>query len=318
MTSSLQRVHELTLHVESPILDKTTASASLKTAASGCDSSYWTVTLTLLGLLLDVKVGWYRYDVNSYRHIPDGGAYAFMHIIPHKNQEISTTSASFQNSNGTQSVTGSIFASKVIFGTQYRFDIVLSASKDLAHRTIPKSLLFSVSSGREILLSLLKDVHSVDVCFVFTSDQSYPKVGLWAHRTILSRHKVFEELILKATKALETTKESTKVASPERGQDAGDPREPTGKEEEETSGEPSILTIPIDKFSLATMCSILYYIYSGQVQLSITPSQFAISKSESALVLYDSKGKTRESIRWDPFSADSAWKLKDVTWQELG
>jgi hypothetical protein len=208
----------------------------------------------------------------------------------------------------------------VISGAQYRFDIVLSASKDLAHRTIPKGFQSTISSEREILLSLLKDIHSVDVCFVFTSDQSYPKVGLWAHRTILSRHKVFEELILKATKALETTKESTKVASSERGQDAGGPKEPTGKEEEEeeTLGESSILTIPIDKFSLATMCSILYYIYSGQVQVSITPGQFAISKSDSALVLYDTKGKTRESVRWDPFSADSAWKLKDVTWQELG
>ncbi|KAF9342860.1 hypothetical protein BGX34_007531, partial [Mortierella sp. NVP85] len=102
---SLQRVHELTFHVESPILDKTTASASFTTAATGYDESTWTVTLTLSGLMLDVTVDWYRQDVNYYRHVPDGSVYAFMHIVPHKNQEISTTSASFHhNSHGTQSV----------------------------------------------------------------------------------------------------------------------------------------------------------------------------------------------------------------------
>jgi len=103
---SLQRVHELTFHVESPILDKTTASASLTTVASAHDSSSWTVTLTLSGPILNVKVDCYRYDVTKNRHVPDGSAYTFMHIVPHKNQEISTTSASIQASNGTQSVTG--------------------------------------------------------------------------------------------------------------------------------------------------------------------------------------------------------------------
>ncbi|KAK3806295.1 MAG: hypothetical protein J3Q66DRAFT_358789 [Benniella sp.] len=174
-----------------------------------------------------------------------------------------------------------------------------------------------------MLLSLLKDVHSVDTCFVFTSDQTYPMVGLWAHRTILSRHKVFEELILKATKELKTTNEpqGTKPSTPK--MDNGADSMPStssssSSAKEEVSGMPLLLTIQVDKFSLATMCSILHFIYAGEVKLSIFPSQFAISKAESTLVLYDTQGKTRQSVRWDPLSTDSAWKLKDVTWQELG
>ena len=211
--------------------------------------------------------------------------------------------------------------SEVLLNDQYQFDVVMSIKKDLSYRTTPKSILSTISTGREILLSFLKDVHSVDVCFIFTSDQSYPNVGLWAHRVMLSRIKAFKELIQKATEAIETTKESqtTKVVSPERDQDeADDPGQPTVREEEETSGEPSILTIPIDKFSLATMCSVLYYIYSGEVQLSNFPNLFAISKAESSLALYNSQGRTRESVRWNRLSTDTDWKLKDVTWIELG
>ncbi|KAF9365342.1 hypothetical protein BGX34_010382 [Mortierella sp. NVP85] len=274
---SLQRTHELTFHVESPILVDS-GSASLTTSPSNSDSSYWTISLTRSGESLSVKVDWYRYGSN-YHAPEDNKVYAFMHIVPHGNAEdIATTSISFQNSSG--------------------------------------------SSPRDMLLSLLKDVHSVDTCFVFTSDKTYPKVGLWAHRAILSRHKVFEKLILEATNGLKTTNglESTKT-NPTDDVEQGDAKKPSTSSpsaKDETSGMSSILTIQVDKFTLATMCSVLYFIYAGEVQLSIVPSQFAISKAESALVLYDTQGKTRESVRWDPLSADSAWKLKDVTWQELG
>jgi hypothetical protein len=232
---------------------------------------------------------------------------------------------------------GSILVEKVLSEDKYRFDIVISTNKDLAHRSKPKILpppaptpppactSASACTRRDMLLSLLKDVHSVDVCFVFPSDKTYPMAGLWAHRTILSRHKVFEELILGATEALGTTNGSqgTKASTTEQdGDEEKSVKPPTSTSsssaKEGASGMPSILTIQVDKFSLATMCSILYFIYAGEVQLSIVPSQFAISKAESVLVLYDTQGKTRQSVRWDPLSTDSAWKLKDVTWQELG
>ena len=218
---------------------------------------------------------------------------------------------------------GSIPTCKVLSEDKYRFDIVISNGKDLAHRPTPKDLTSIVSTKRDMLLSLLKDVHSVDICFVFTSDKTYPKVGLWAHRSILSRHKVFEKLILEATKGLKMTKrpESTKTYTTDENEEQEEAKKPStsaSSAKEETSGMSSILTIQVDKFTLATMCSVLYFIYAGEVQLSIAPSQFAISKAESTLVLHDTQSKTRESVRWDPLSADSAWKLKDVTWQELG
>ncbi|KAF9344643.1 hypothetical protein BGX34_005465 [Mortierella sp. NVP85] len=272
--------------------------------------------------MLLVKVEWYYPDYTRVRHDPENGTYSYLHIVPFKNREESVTfpiSYKRVNSSGTLPFEGRINASRVLSEGKYRFDIILSIDKSLEHRTIPKRLVTSLSTRRGMLLSLLKDVHSVDVCFVFTSDHSYPKVGLWAHRAVLSKIKVFEELILEATKALEATKESqaTKSASSERDQESADTsHQQTGKEK--TPEEPSILTIQVDKFPLATMCSLLYYIYSGEVQLSIPSSQFAISKAESAIVLYDTNGKTRESIRWDPLSADSAWKLKDVSWEELG
>ncbi|KAF9365343.1 hypothetical protein BGX34_010383 [Mortierella sp. NVP85] len=259
-----------------------------------------------------------------------------MHIVPRGNAEdIVTTSVNFSNPYGLSSVYGSILANKVLSEDKYRFDIVISNSKDLAHRSTPKILpppaplppsactSASMCARRDMLLSLLKDVHSVDVCFVFPSDKTYPMAGLWAHRTILSRHKVFEELILEATEALGATNGSqgTKSTLEQDGDEEKSVKPSTSSSssaKEESSGMPSILTIQVDKFSLATMCSILYFIYAGEVQLSIAPSQFAISKAESVLVFYDTQGKTRQSVRWDPLSTDSAWKLKDVTWQELG
>ncbi|KAK3806304.1 MAG: hypothetical protein J3Q66DRAFT_407021 [Benniella sp.] len=302
----LHRTHELTFHVESPILnDINPTSTSSSTNQSDYDDSYWTVNLSRSGQSLSVKVGWYSFNTSSYRHVPEGGTYAytFMHIVPRGNgEETATTSITFRNISGTASV---------------------SDCKDLAHRSTPKNLSSVVSTKRDMLLSLLKDVHSVDTCFVFTSDKTYPKVGLWAHRAILSRYKVFEELILETTRGLKTISgpESTKTYTTdedEEQEEAKEPSTPSSSGKDETSAMSSILTIQVDKFTLATMCSVLYFIYAGDVQLSIAPSQFAISKAESTLVLYDTQGKTRESVRWDPLSTDSAWKLKDVTWQELG
>ncbi|KAF9361770.1 hypothetical protein BGX34_006922, partial [Mortierella sp. NVP85] len=236
---SFSKSHDLILHVKCPILDdRTSESATSWAAPSILDSSKWGVTVTRSGPTLSVKVEWYHKDIDKGRHVPEGGFYYYyMHIIPHSNSEQNSITyyTGFRHISGTQSVTGSINVFEVLLNDQYQFDVVMSAN-----------------------------VHSVDVCFVFTSDQSYSNVGLWAHRVMLSRIKVFKELILKATEAIETTKESRTTKAVSLEDEADDPGQSTVKEEEETSGESSILTIPIDKFSLATMCSILYYIYSGQ------------------------------------------------------
>jgi hypothetical protein len=162
------------------------------------------------------------------------------------------------------------------------------------------------------MLSLLKDVHSVDTCFIFTSDKSCSNLGLWAHSAILSHYKGFDELIKKATRA----------ASPEQASKSEDSLDKSASiqpasDMAESLCVPTSLTIEIKGFSLATMCSILYYIYTGEARILVNTDQYAISKAESTLVLHDSMGKARESVRWDPLDVDSSWKLKDVTWEEL-
>ena len=104
---SLQRTHELTFQVESPILVDS-GSTSLSTSQSNSDTSYWTISLTRSGESLSVKVDWHR--CSSHYHQPeDNRVYAFMHILPHGNgEDIATTSISFQNPNGTSTVYGKL------------------------------------------------------------------------------------------------------------------------------------------------------------------------------------------------------------------
>lgn len=76
--------------------------------------------------------------------------------------------------------------------------------------------------------------------------------------------------------------------------------------------------IKVEKFSLATFCALLYYIYTDEVHLAIDTDRFAISAGEGSLVWRDpTTGKTRDSVRWHPTDRTSPWKLKDVTWNEL-
>ncbi|KAG0272983.1 hypothetical protein BGZ96_005075 [Linnemannia gamsii] len=85
-----------------------------------------------------------------------------------------------------------------------------------------------------------------------------------------------------------------------------------------TTGETRVLVVKVDKFSLATFCALLYYIYTDEVYLTIDTSRFAISSGEGSLVWHDAtSGKVRDSIRWHPTDRISPWKLKDVAWDEL-
>jgi len=106
-TLSLQRTHELTFHVESPIL--TSGPASSTTPYSNTDYSSWTVTLIRSGQSLSVNIDWYR-EGSSYHQPEDNSIYAFMHIVPHGNDEdIVTTSINLPNYyNTTLSVAGKI------------------------------------------------------------------------------------------------------------------------------------------------------------------------------------------------------------------
>ncbi|KAF9148816.1 hypothetical protein BG015_009440 [Linnemannia schmuckeri] len=73
------------------------------------------------------------------------------------------------------------------------FDVVFTTETTMA-RT-PYNPPPPPIKNHDILPLFLKDPHSVDVCFLFPNDKVYPNYGLWAHRLVLSRNKVFTGII---------------------------------------------------------------------------------------------------------------------------
>ncbi|KAG0207725.1 hypothetical protein BGX33_006666 [Mortierella sp. NVP41] len=211
-------------------------------------------------------------------------------------------------------------AAEVTKDGKYDFDIVLCTDQDLARNpVIPEPLPLK---NADIIPLLLRDANSVDTCFMFTSDTAYSNVGLWAHRVVLSRHKVFAKLIqqqeeLQALSAnvgsdKDKDKKDTKFES-----DAASNCTVTAESGYSAPAESRSLVIKVDKFSLATFCALLYYIYTNEVHLSIDTERFAVTNGEGTLLWRDSTGHTRETVRWHPTNPNSPWKLKDVTWDEL-
>ncbi|KAK3845927.1 MAG: hypothetical protein J3R72DRAFT_487161 [Linnemannia gamsii] len=111
----------------------------------------------------------------------------------------------------------------------------------------------------------LRDCQSVDVQFlIFLTDgelQHGPKnnacrplPGLWAHRIVMSRYPAFAALIHEATSA-------TQVCQTEP------------------------LTIPVYGFSLAALSCLMYFLYTGNVQLLTYPDYFVLSEVEADAVV---------------------------------
>ncbi|KAG0289637.1 hypothetical protein BGZ98_003766 [Dissophora globulifera] len=223
----------------------------------------------------------------------------------------------------------SINVDNVSHSNRFLFDIVLTTRTVLSRKPVePPKPDPTASKNREIMQILLKDTHSVDLCFVFNSDKSYSNVGLWAHRSILSRYKPLADLIRKSTSSV--VRRRDQVASTasntvdNKTSDADlsfssedDSSTPTNNVREEANGDSSVLMILVEKFSLATLCVLLRFIYTGEIDLSADTNQHAISSTESSLVLQEIAGKTHEYVRWNPLDVDSPWKFKDVTWEEL-
>jgi hypothetical protein len=210
--------------------------------------------------------------------------------------------------------------SKVTDDDMYRFDIVFSTGKEIARKLAPTPF-----KNREIIPLLLKDANTVDVCFTFTSDKVYSNIGLWAHRVVLSRFKDFAELIAKeeSQQLLMSKDKDKKDKVMEKGSNdvpssAGDPaRTNTNDPTLAPSIDSRTILIKVDKFSLATFCALLYFIYMDEINLSIDTSRFVLSVSEGSMVWRDGEGKSRNTIGWPPLEQSSPWKLKDVAWDEL-
>ncbi|KAF9114087.1 hypothetical protein BGX27_000140 [Mortierella sp. AM989] len=215
----------------------------------------------------------------------------------------------------------SIATRKVQYKDKYLFDIVLSTEEKLTQTRIVESEMVKMepeidrqdatTMNREIMLMLLRDIHSVDLCFVFESDKACSNMGLWAHRVILSRYNGFENAIQMACKDLSSASED--MASLTIG-DGDSSKSSTTKRDADILGP---LLIPIKKFNLATFCVLLRYIYTGEVRLSVEADKHTLSTNESTLVVESIVSKRKESVRWHPLGSDSPWKFKDVTWGEL-
>ncbi|KAG0285133.1 hypothetical protein BGZ97_007922 [Linnemannia gamsii] len=322
-TATVTRSQEVTLKIEAPLLDDQ-ATSSMQTAALE-GNSFWSVTLLRLNTTLRVSSSWSR-----QQHM-DLTKYAWMNIIPHsKNFSICQTGVSrsgVTNGNVNQCV---IDIDKVIDDGMYRFDIVFSTAKEIARKMVSPPL-----KNREILPLLLKDPNTVDVCFTFSSDKAHPHIGLWAHRVVLSRFKVFAQLIdeedshqrlmVKVDSDKDRNKSTTTIK-------AESDTESTRTVTNDPSPAPSIdsraIIIKVDKFPLATFCALLYYIYTDEIDLSVDTDRFVISVTEvGSLFWCDADGQIRlrdhhhhhhpVPIQWPPVDLGSSWKLKDVAWDEL-
>ncbi|KAF8933524.1 hypothetical protein BGZ58_006276 [Dissophora ornata] len=168
-----------------------------------------------------------------------------------------------------------IAINKVLYNNNdYRFDILLGDYKQLIKDNVythenqltkdNQSRKGCDSRTEETMKALLKDVHSVDLCFAFEYDKAYPGLEMWAHRVILSRYKKIANMIQKTTEVM--SEEINNVKSSTTFLEVGAPHVADS------------LVIPVANFSFATLCTILRYIYTGKINRSVDMNLHAISK----------------------------------------
>ncbi|KAF9899099.1 hypothetical protein BX616_003284 [Lobosporangium transversale] len=197
----------------------------------------------------------------------------------------------------------------VLMDGQLCFDIVITTrpETEVVDQPSSTSSTLSISKYQKIMLTLLKDVNSVDLCFVFKTDKTCSNVALWAHSSILSRYPTFDSIIQEAIGLNSLFLHS----DDEKGNDTSPNSHLTAREYGD------VLVQPVSETSMATMCSLLLYIYTDEINLSIDTKRHAISRTESTLTVVDMMGQGKRSMAWHPLDSDSQYKFKDVTWAEL-
>ncbi|KAG0239054.1 hypothetical protein BGX31_003072 [Mortierella sp. GBA43] len=171
---------------------------------------------------------------------------------------------------------------------KYKFDLVLSTSKraPASPAAAGKSFRDMFPERYQDMLELLKDPGTVNVAFVFTIHSFQHTVALWAHRILLNKYPRFRELV-----------------------DVVDNRP---------------VSVPVEGISLTTFCVLLKYLYTGDLELTVDPTQFLIcdmSKLQDGL----SKDATttlavlNESLKQHNAAQFYAtWSAKDkVTWSDI-
>ncbi|KAF8942369.1 hypothetical protein BGZ47_006555 [Haplosporangium gracile] len=319
VTPSVKMTQEVTLKVISPRLNEnnTTATINSQTCTS---NSLWTVTLTRSNdKMLAMTLQWQRGTHQDFTHYQS--VRVFPESCPTPILTYSFIISKINLVNGPQAKCGSFKEEDVIKDDEYNFEIVLCTAPDLPRKLeLPTP---PAPKNHDIIPLLLKDANSVDVCFTFTCDKVYSNVGLWAHSVVLARHKVFAKLFqhqddLKSIVANNDDRKAAKVESDAESTSTISADSSPRSSLSAATGDTRSLVVKVDKFSLATFCALLYYIYTDEVHLAIDTDRFAISSGEGSLIWRDpTTGKMRDSVRWHPTDQSSPWKLKDVTWDEL-
>lgn len=162
---------------------------------------------------------------------------------------------------------------------------------------------------------LLKDTHSVDACLIVSDPCLNMELGLWAHRAILGRYRRFLE---------RTEADSERIPSVRVKAEPGDEEyltsstslRPFHRYHDDSS---PVVTICVKRHSLATLCVLLRYIYTEELELTADRSMHVIHKTLRFLSTGSNFGVQRDEalVDWTPLDSCAVWQRKEVTWQEL-
>ncbi|KAF9145095.1 hypothetical protein BGX30_010350 [Mortierella sp. GBA39] len=344
-------VEELTLRIQcDPIVSPTapfnTKSLTIKTGGAAAHDSYntpqWQVVLTRVGGngdSLDIQL-----RSPSHSRLPTN--FRSVNVIYHQRHLASVLLNESAFSNWGE-LKLSFPVEKALNGERYEFDIILStqhqptespklapllsspsllrpssASKSTKHKSTlsgkdhpssssPSSRLLDPTQS--MMKMFLRDRRSVDVQFLFETEftPSGRVAALWAHRLVLSRYLALDALVRSAE-------------SCENGCTFG----------------PVTVRMP-HSISLAAFSALLYYLYTGKVQLSMLPDMFALSQIDldstyamhncaqfntnavivDGLYLVDTMPSCevicKPLVDWCVKDAESLWSAKGIPCREL-
>ncbi|KAI1314585.1 hypothetical protein EDD11_001968 [Mortierella claussenii] len=324
---------EIRLRIESPVSatpelgDKTTIKSK-----NDSNMAYWTIDYTRYDTFLLLSVTWISGSVYGSRFAPL--PFQRMHIVPHfaTGDAPGIVTLALSSPVHQNSIIGNIGVKEVLHDGKFCFDIVFSTSNQPllminASKQASEAELYSnnTSSGsHDRMLILLKDIYSVDVCFVFNEDKSCSHEGLWAHRSLLSMHPAFISMIENASQHPLSVSDDDftqlSIANSHDEDEEDNSRQGTNESammDKRAYYSAVPIIIPVSKFSMATFCTMLRFIYTGDIYLSVDTNQYAISRTVSPEALQGMAGISKESVLWHSLETDSALTVKDVTWEEL-
>lgn len=154
-------------------------------------------------------------------------------------------------------------------GDRLEFDIILSTSKDSKHvSSAPERI---VPINHHILDTLMKDINTMDIQFTFGSSSGTAKVSLWAHQSVLAHQPALARLIEKLRDI----------------------------EGDGTGGKAhgTVVSTHITEYTLESYCCLIRYLYTGDINLDVDLSDFAIGYLPSeAIVVSVKKGISVKSL----------------------